>query len=104
MVDTGIHARGWSRQQAIDFMVEQTGVERAFVESEVDRYTSMPGQALAYMIGKLKIEELRDRARARLGSRFDIRRFHNAVLDQGALSLPVLERQIDAWIEAQSKA
>lgn len=104
VVDTGIHALGWSRQQAIDFMVEQTGVERAFVESEVDRYTSMPGQALAYMIGKLKIEELRDRTRARLGSRFDIRRFHNAVLDQGALSLPVLERQIDAWIEAQSKA
>jgi uncharacterized protein (DUF885 family) len=104
VVDTGIHALGWSRQQAIDYMVENTGVERGFVESEVDRYTSMPGQALAYMIGKLKIDELRDRAKARLGPRFDIRRFHNAVLDQGALSLPVLERQIDAWIEAQLKA
>ena len=85
-------------------MVENTGVERGFVESEVDRYTSMPGQALAYMIGKLKIDELRDRAKAKLGPRFDIRRFHNAVLDQGPLSLPVLERQIDAWIDAQPKA
>jgi uncharacterized protein (DUF885 family) len=95
---------GWTRQQAVDFMVDQTGVERGCVESEVDRYTSMPGQALAYVIGKLRIEELRDRARARLGSRFDIRRFHNAVLDQGALSLPVLGRQIDACIDAQPKA
>jgi uncharacterized protein (DUF885 family) len=103
VVDTGIHALGWSRQQAIDYMVENTGVGRAFVESEVDRYTSQPGQALAYMIGKLKIDELRDRGRARLGARFDIRQFHNAVLDQGALSLPVLERVIDAWIEAQAK-
>lgn len=104
VVDTGIHALGWSRQQAIDFMVEHTGVERSFVESEVDRYTSQPGQALAYMIGKLKIDELRDRAKAKLGSRFDIRQFHNAVLDQGPLSLPVLERVIDSWIEAQAKA
>jgi uncharacterized protein (DUF885 family) len=85
-------------------MVENTGVERGFVESEVDRYTSMPGQALAYMLGKLKIDELRDRARARLGSRFDIRAFHNAVIDQGPLSLPELERVIDGWIEAQPKA
>jgi uncharacterized protein (DUF885 family) len=104
VVDTGIHALGWSRQRAIDFMVEQTGVERGFVESEIDRYTSQPGQALAYMIGKLKIDELRDRAKTQLGARFDIRRFHNAVLDQGALPLPVLERVIDEWILAQGKA
>jgi uncharacterized protein (DUF885 family) len=103
VVDTGIHALGWSRQQAIDHMVENTGVERRFVESEIDRYTSQPGQALAYMIGKLKIDELRDRAKARLGSRFDIRRFHNALLDQGAMPLSVLEQQIDAWIEAQAR-
>jgi uncharacterized protein (DUF885 family) len=102
VVDTGIHALGWSRQQAIDFMVEQTGVERSFVESEVDRYTSQPGQALAYMIGKLKFDELRDRAKARLGPRFDIRRFHNAVLDHGALPLPLLERMTDAWIAAEA--
>jgi len=101
VVDTGIHALGWSRQQAIDFMVERTGVEREFVASEVDRYTSQPGQALAYMIGKLKFDELRDRAKARLGARFDIRKFHNAVLDHGALPLDLLERLTDEWIATQ---
>lgn len=101
VVDTGIHALGWSRQQAVDFMVERTGVQRDFVEGEVDRYASQPGQALAYMIGKLKFDELRDRARAALGPRFDIRRFHNAVLDQGALPLAVLERVVDEWIATQ---
>ena len=102
IVDTGLHTLGWKRQQAIDFMVERTGVEREFVESEVDRYLSRPGQALAYMIGKLKIIELRDRAKARLGARFDIRRFHNAVLDQGSLPLSTLERSIDEWTSAQA--
>jgi uncharacterized protein (DUF885 family) len=101
VVDTGLHALGWSRQQAIDFMTERTGVNQAFVESEVDRYLSQPGQALAYMIGKLKIDELRDRARVRLGDRFDIRRFHNAVLDQGAVPLSVLEQLIEGWISSQ---
>jgi uncharacterized protein (DUF885 family) len=104
VVDTGIHALGWTRPQSIDFMVERTGVNREFVTSEVDRYTSNPGQALAYMIGQLKIAELRDRARAKLGARFDIRQFHNAVLDQGALPLATLERVIDEWIAAQLKA
>jgi uncharacterized protein (DUF885 family) len=98
VVDTGIHSLGWSRQQAIGFMVERTGVDRAFVTSEVDRYTSSPGQALGYMIGALKIRELRDRAKARLGDRFDLRRFHNAVIDQGALPLETLEKVIDEWI------
>jgi uncharacterized protein (DUF885 family) len=102
VVDTGIHALGWSRQQAIDFMVERTGVEREFVAGEVDRYTSQPGQALAYMIGKLKFDELRDRAKAKLGARFDIRRFHNAVLDHGAVPLDLLERLTDEWIAAQA--
>ena len=98
VVDTGIHALGWSRRQAIDFMVERTGVDAGFVASEVDRYTSSPGQALAYMIGELEILRLRDRARARLGDRFDIRRFHMVILDQGPVPLPVLERAVDAWI------
>jgi uncharacterized protein (DUF885 family) len=102
VVDTGIHALGWNRQQAIDFMVERTGVEREFVTSEIDRYTSQPGQALAYMIGKLKFDELRDRARAKLGPRFDIRKFHNAVLDNGAMPLSLLERLTDEWIAAQA--
>jgi uncharacterized protein (DUF885 family) len=103
VADTGIHHLGWGRQQAIDFMVERTGAEREFVTSEIDRYSSQPGQALAYMIGKLKIDELRDRARQSLGPRFDIRRFHNAVLDQGALPLATLERLIDEWIVVQKK-
>lgn len=98
VADTGIHHLGWSREQTIEFMVERTGMERGFVASEVDRYTSVPGQALGYMIGKLKIAELRERARQRLGSRFDVRRFHNAVIDQGALPLDVLEGVIDDWI------
>jgi uncharacterized protein (DUF885 family) len=104
VTDTGIHALGWSRQQAIDFMVERTGVEREFVESEVDRYTSTPAQALTYTIGKLKIQELRERARARLGPRFDIRQFHNAVIDNGALPLDLLERLVDEWIARQAAA
>jgi uncharacterized protein (DUF885 family) len=103
VADTGVHALGWTRQQAIDFMVERTGVEREFVESEVDRYTSQPGQALAYMIGKLKFDELRDRAKARLGTRFDIRKFHNAVLDNGAVPLAVLDELVDEWIATQDK-
>lgn len=102
VVDTGLHALGWNRQQAIDYMLAQTGDDAGFVSSEVDRYTSWPGQALGYMIGQLKIIELRDRARARLAARFDIRRFHNAVLDQGAVPLAVLDRQIDDWIAAEA--
>ncbi len=100
VVDTGIHAFGWSRQRAIDFMVERTGEKREFVASKVDRYISWPAQALAYKIGQLKIVELRDRARTKLGERFDIRRFHSVVLDQGSVPLPLLERAVDAWIAA----
>ena len=102
VVDTGIHAQGWSRSQAIEYMVERTGIERGFVTSEVDRYTSDPGQALAYMIGQMKILELRERARTRLGPHFDIRKFHNAVIDNGALPLTTLEVLIDAWISQQA--
>lgn len=102
VVDTGLHAFGWSRQRAIDYMVERTGVAREFVVSEVDRYLSNPGQALAYMIGKLKFDELRARARAKLGNKFDLRRFHNMLLDQGALPLDVLDRLADEWIAAEA--
>ena len=104
VVDTGIHRLGWTRQRAIDFMVERTGFERGFVAAEVDRYTSIPGQALGYMIGKLKIDELRERAQARLGERFDLRRFHNAVIDQGALPLDTLEKVIEEWIAGELAA
>ena len=102
-VDTGIHALGWTRAQAIDWMTERTGVARQTVESEVDRYYAWPAQALGYMIGELKIIELRDRARAALGERFDIRRFHMSVLDTGAVPLSVLERGIDDWIADEKR-
>jgi uncharacterized protein (DUF885 family) len=98
VVDTGLHAMGWSRQRAIDYMVERTGQDEPYVTSEVDRYLSWPGQALGYMIGELKIIELRDRAKSRLGERFDIRQFHGVVLDQGSVPLAVLERAVDDWI------
>ena len=101
VVDTGLHHLGWSRAQAIDYMLDNSGEDRGLIESEVDRYTSWPGQALGYMIGQLKIIELRDRARAALGDRFDIRRFHTVVLDQGAVPLTVLERMVDRWIAAE---
>ena len=104
VVDTGIHALGWSRQQAVDYMIERTGWEPNFVNSEVDRYYSWPAQALAYMTGELKIIELRDRAKAKLGERFDIRQFHRVVLDQGSVPLPVLERAVDGWIAEWSAA
>ncbi|HRI18021.1 MAG TPA: DUF885 domain-containing protein, partial [Burkholderiaceae bacterium] len=104
VVDTGIHALGWSRQQAIGFMVEQTGLDATYMAAEVDRYTSWPGQALSYMIGQLKIVELRDRARGKLGERFDIREFHRVILDQGSVPLPALERAVDDWISEQGAA
>jgi uncharacterized protein (DUF885 family) len=102
VVDTGLHDQAWPRQRAIDYMIDTTGYGAGFIANEVDRYTSWPGQALGYMIGQLKIQELRDRARARLGERFDIRRFHMAVLDQGAVPLWVLERMIDEWVAQEA--
>ena len=101
VVDTGIHALGWTREQAIDWMTERTGFAREYVQAQVDRYILWPGQALSYMIGELRIIELRDRARAALGDRFDIRRFHMAVLDTGPVPLSVLSQQIDDWIAAE---
>ena len=98
VVDTGIHAMGWTRQQAIDYMAERTALSRHEIATEVDRYISWPGQALAYKMGELKIRELRARAEKELGTRFDVRAFHDAVLANGSVPLDVLERQIDDWI------
>jgi uncharacterized protein (DUF885 family) len=101
VVDTGIHAKGWTRDQAIKYMLENSSMGRTDATSEVERYIAIPGQALAYKIGQLKILELRDRAERALGSRFDIRGFHEQVLMTGALPLPVLEQKIDAWIASR---
>jgi uncharacterized protein (DUF885 family) len=101
VVDTGMHALGWSRQQAIDFMLENGSNSEHDIVIEVDRYIVLPAQALAYKLGELKLKELRARAAAALGERFDVRRFHNAVLDAGALPLAVLETHIDQWIAAR---
>jgi len=101
VVDTGIHAKGWSREQAIKYMVDNTAKSEQDVTVEVDRYIAWPGQALAYKLGELKIKELRAKAQRELGPKFDIRRFHNAVLDNGPLPLETLEREINAWIATQ---
>ena len=101
VVDTGLHSQGWGPQRAADYMAEHSGMDRRYIDSEIDRYLSWPGQALGYMIGQLKIIELRDRARDRLGERFDIRRFHMVLLDLGAVPLPVLERRVDEWIAVE---
>jgi uncharacterized protein (DUF885 family) len=101
VVDTGIHAFGWDKARAIAFMRENTALTDANIEAEVNRYISWPGQALGYMIGRLKILELRHRAEAALGERFDVRRFHDAVLRNGSVPLDVLESQIDEWIAAE---
>jgi uncharacterized protein (DUF885 family) len=103
VVDTGLHTKGWSRGQAIEFMLENTALSRSNIEAEVDRYISWPGQALAYKIGELKIRELRTRAETKLGDTFDLRAFHDAVLENGAVPLDVLEAHIDSWIAARAK-
>ena len=102
VVDTGVHFKHWTRQQMVDYFHEHTTLDDATIEAEVDRYVAWPGQALAYKVGQLKILELRDKAKAALGAKFDIRAFHDQVLDAGALPLDVLSSRIDAWI-ASSK-
>ena len=103
VVDTGVHSQHWTRQQMVDFFHEHSNIDEPSVEAEVDRYIAWPSQALAYKVGQLKILELRDRAKQELGDRFDIRAFHDEVLDSGALPLDVLSDRVDAWI-AQQKA
>ncbi len=101
VVDTGIHTKGWTRDQAITYMLTNSGMSRTDAVAEVDRYIAIPGQALAYKIGALKIQELRKRAETRLGKRFDIREFHDQILNTGGLPLVVLESKIDRWIAAE---
>jgi len=98
VIDTGIHSKGWTRQQALDYLSSNTSLSSANVRAEIDRYISWPAQALSYKLGEMKILELRQRAEEALGSRFDIREFHDAVLGQGALPLDLLETVIDRYI------
>lgn len=100
VIDTGLHVKGWSRQQAIEYLAANTALSLKNVETEVDRYIAWPGQALGYKIGELTIWRLRAKAEAALGDRFDLRAFHDAVLDDGSLPLGVLEERIDAYIAA----
>ena len=102
VVDTGVHSEGWTREQMVAYFHDHSNVDEPSVQAEVDRYIAWPSQALSYKIGQLKILELRDRAQKALGAKFDIRAFHDQVLDAGALPLDVLEKRVDAWI-AKSK-
>jgi uncharacterized protein (DUF885 family) len=102
VVDTGLHAFGWSRAQAVAYAVEHVPMPPEFMAAEVDRYIVMPGQALAYLTGKLEIERLRDEARRRLGPAFSLPAFHAAVLDHGSLPMPTLSRSIGAWLDTQA--
>jgi uncharacterized protein (DUF885 family) len=103
VIDTGVHHKGWSRYQAIRYLAEHTALSEHEVETEVDRYISWPGQALSYKLGEMKILELRARAENKLGAKFDLRAFHDAVLAEGSVPLPVLEQRIDAFISAPRK-
>jgi uncharacterized protein (DUF885 family) len=101
VVDTGMHALGWSRARAIAFMMENTALTELNVRNEIDRYITWPGQALAYKMGELKIRQLRERAEKKLAGRFDVREFHEVVLRDGAVPLDVLEAKVEAWIEQE---
>lgn len=98
VVDTGIHALHWTREQAIDYLTQHTALDSHIIEGEVDRYIMMPAQATSYMLGKTEIEQLRELAKQRLGNQFDIRLFHNQVLNNGVVSLPILRTIIENWL------
>jgi len=102
VVDTGMHLKGWSRQQAIDYMAANTSLAHIDIENEIDRYISWPGQALGYKIGELRILALRHEAEQKLGPKFDVRAFHDALLSGGAMPIDVLEKRMKEWIETQS--
>ncbi len=104
VVDTGVHSQHWTREQMVQYFHDHSAIDETSIQAEVDRYIAWPGQALAYKIGQLKILELRDRAKTALGDKFDLRAFHDQVLDSGALPLDVLSDRVDAWIAGQKAA
>ncbi len=101
VVDTGIHAKGWDKAKAVAYMRENTALTEGNIDAEVNRYISWPGQALAYKLGEIRIRTLRAKAQKELGAKFDLRRFHDAVLLQGAVPLDVLEAQVTDWIASE---
>jgi len=103
VVDTGIHAKGWTRGEVVNYMTKNTALSLHEINTETDRYISWPGQALSYKIGELKIRELRKRAKKKLGAKFDIRDFHEIILEQGTVTLSILEQRMDAYIERTLK-
>ncbi|HAD89360.1 MAG TPA: DUF885 domain-containing protein, partial [Alteromonas macleodii] len=103
VVDTGIHAKKWTREEAVDYLVENTPNPEYDAQKAIERYIAMPGQATAYMIGKLKIMELREHAQAELGDKFDWKGFHDEVLKYGPVPLSILEENINAWITSQKR-
>ena len=100
VVDTGLHAKGWSRARAIGYLRDNTPLSELEITAEVDRYIAYPGQALSYMVGRLEIQRLRTKAQSALGSRFDIKTFHDTVLGSGSLPLGVLDDVVTAWISS----
>jgi uncharacterized protein (DUF885 family) len=103
VVDTGLHAFGWSRERALDYLAEHVPMPREVLTPEIDRYVVMPGQAVSYLTGKLEILRIRDEARQRLGPAFSLPAFHAAVLDHGSLPMPVLARSIAAWLDGVTR-
>jgi uncharacterized protein (DUF885 family) len=103
VVDTGIHSKGWTRDQVVEFMRQSGAVDEPTIQSETDRYIAWPAQALSYKLGQLKISELRARTQTELGTSFEIKTFHDEILDGGTLPLDMLEARPDKWI-AQQKA
>jgi uncharacterized protein (DUF885 family) len=104
VVDPGMHVLGWTREQAINYMLENTAESRNSVEGEVDRYIAVPGQATAYMVGSLELQRLRKDAEERLGDRFDIKGFHDVVLRDGAVTLPMLRAAVERWVRERMAA
>jgi uncharacterized protein (DUF885 family) len=103
VVDTGLHTKGWSREKAIQYMVDNSSMARSDVEAEVERYIATPAQALGYKIGQIRIREMRNKAEKTLGTKFDLKEFHSQVLSDGALPMDILDEKIDRWIDAKKK-